>query len=190
MKKIITVLLISMVPVIELRGALPIGYGEGLELWQAAALSVLGNLIPVPFLLFFGLKVLNWLSTYEKFGKPFRWILEKGKRNADKINGKALFWGLMSFVAIPLPGTGAWTGCLVAMVLQIDFKKAFLPIAAGVVISAIIVCGVVLLIESGVDWLKFLVEVEESSGDISAESSASSVASVASAFYSRIAVCL
>lgn len=168
MKKILTTLLISMVPVIELRGALPVGYAQGLELWQSAVLSVVGNLIPVPFLLFFGMKVLKWLSSYEKFGKPFRLILEKGKSKAEKINQNALFLGLMGFVAIPLPGTGAWTGCLVAMILQLKFKKAFPPIALGVVISAFIVCGVVLLIESGADWLRFLVDVKDSSEAVSA----------------------
>lgn len=135
------VLLISMVPVIELRGAIPIGiYGlwpltEALPVVPVTIISIIGNLIPVPFLILFGGKVLNWLASYPKFGKPFRKILEIGEKKVAKMNAtakKALFWGIFTFVAIPLPGTGAWTGALIAITLSLPLKKSILPISCGV----------------------------------------------------------
>lgn len=126
------VFLISMVPILELRGAIPIGlYGFGLDIVPVTVLSVLGNILPVPFLVLFGGKVLRWLATFPKFGKPFRKILEIGEKKVGKMN-KTLFWGIFTFVAIPLPGTGAWTGALIAITLGLDLKKSFLPIALGV----------------------------------------------------------
>lgn len=130
------VLLISMLPVIELRGAIPVGlYTFDLPIWPVTAVSVLGNLLPIPFLILFGGKVLRYLAKFEKFGKPFRKILEIGEKKVAKMNSgaqKALFWGLFTFVAIPLPGTGGWTGALIAITLGLDLKKSFPPIALGV----------------------------------------------------------
>ena len=137
LKKLIYIFAISMVPVIELRAAIPIGAGMGLEMWQCFLAAVLGNLLPVPFLVLFGGKVLHWLAGFEKFGKPFRKILEIGEKKVGKMN-KTLFWGLLTFVAIPLPGTGAWTGSLVAITLWLSLKKAFPPIALGVVGAGLI----------------------------------------------------
>ena len=137
LKKLIYIFAISMVPVIELRAAIPIGAGMGLEMWQCFLAAVLGNLLPVPFLVLFGGKVLHWLAGFEKFGKPFRKILEIGEKKVGKMN-KTLFWGLLTFVAIPLPGTGAWTGSLVAITLGLSLKKAFPPIALGVVDEGLI----------------------------------------------------
>ena len=137
LKKLIYIFAISMVPVIELRAAIPIGAGMGLEMWQCFLAAVLGNLLPVPFLVLFGGKVLHWLAGIEKFGKPFRKILEIGEKKVGKMN-KTLFWGLLTFVAIPLPGTGAWTGSLVAITLGLSLKKAFPPIALGVVGAGLI----------------------------------------------------
>ena len=137
LKKLIYIFAISMVPVIELRAAIPIGAGMGLEMWQCFLAAVLGNLLPVPFLVLFGGKVLHWLAGFEKFGKPFRKILEIGEEKVGKMN-KTLFWGLLTFVAIPLPGTGAWTGSLVAITLGLSLKKAFPPIALGVVGAGLI----------------------------------------------------
>lgn len=137
LKKLIYIFAISMVPVIELRAAIPIGAGMGLEMWQCFLAAVLGNLLPVPFLILFGGKVLHWLAGFEKFGKPFRKILEIGEKKVGKMN-KTLFWGLLTFVAIPLPGTGAWTGSLVAITLGLSLKKAFPPIALGVVGAGLI----------------------------------------------------
>jgi uncharacterized membrane protein len=130
------VLAISMVPVIELRGAIPIGlYSFGLDIVPVTLLSLIGNLIPVPFLILFGGKVLRCFASFEKFGRPFRKILEIGEKKVAKMNSgakRALFWGLFLFVAIPLPGTGAWTGALIAITLGLNLKKSFLPIALGV----------------------------------------------------------
>ena len=137
LKKLIYIFAISMVPVIELRAAIPIGAGMGLEMWQCFLAAVLGNLLPVPFLVLFGGTVLHWLAGFEKFGKPFRKILEIGEKKVGKMN-KTLFWGLLTFVAIPLPGTGAWTGSLVAITLGLSLKKAFPPIALGVVGAGLI----------------------------------------------------
>ena len=137
LKKLIYIFAISMVPVIELRAAIPIGAGMGLEMWQCFLAAVLGNLLPVPFLVLFGGKVLHWLAGFEKFGKPFRKILEIGEKKVGKMN-KTLFWGLLTFVAIPLPGTGAWPGSLVAITLGLSLQKAFPPIALGVVGAGLI----------------------------------------------------
>ena len=128
---------ISIVPVIELRGAIPAGAALGVDMWLCFAAAVIGNLLPVPFLVLFGGKVLRWLAGFEKFGKPFRKILEIGEKKAGKMH-KTLFWGLLAFVAIPLPGTGAWTGSLVAITLGLDIKKALPPIAVGVLIAGVI----------------------------------------------------
>ncbi len=142
------VFLISMVPIIELRGAIPFGiYGiwpitEELNIWLVTAISVIGNILPVPFLVLFGGKVLRWLAKYPKFGKPFRKILDIGEKKVSKMKAsaqKALFWGLFAFVAVPLPGTGAWTGALIAITLGLSLKKSFLPIACGVLCAGAII---------------------------------------------------
>lgn len=141
---IIYVFLISMVPVIELRGAIPLGFSWGVETWVCFVAAVLGNILPVPFILLFGEKVLRWFAKFEKFGKPFRWIIARGERKADKLNSsKSLFWGLFAFVAIPLPGTGAWTGSLAAMLLHLDYKKSLPPIICGVLAAGVFVTLVV-----------------------------------------------
>ena len=135
------ILLISMLPVIELRGAIPYGYSglapisEPLPLMAVAAVAVIGNLIPIPFLVLFGGKVLNYFAKFKTLGKPFRKILEIGEKKVAKMNKNAkrgLFWGLFTFVAIPLPGTGAWTGALISIILGLDLKKSMPPIALGV----------------------------------------------------------
>lgn len=145
------VLLISMLPVVELRGAIPIGiYGlfplsEPLPIWPVIGVSIIGNLIPIPFLILFGGKVLHYLASFEKFGKPFRKILEIGEKKVAKMKSgfkTALFWGLFTFVAIPLPGTGAWTGALISITLGLGLKKSFLPIVAGVVCAGAIIVAV------------------------------------------------
>ena len=131
--------LISMLPIIELRGAIPIGYyAFDLPIWPVVIISIIGNILPVPFLILFGGMVLRWLAKFPRLGKPFRWILRLGEKKVAKMN-KTLFWGLFLFVAIPLPGTGAWTGSLAAITLQRDLKQAFLPIALGVLCSGAII---------------------------------------------------
>jgi uncharacterized membrane protein len=100
-------------------------------------ISIVGNLLPIPFLILFGGKVLNWCAKFPKFGKPFRKILAIGESKVAKMH-KTLFWGLFIFVAIPLPGTGAWTGALLSIVLGLKLRKCFLPIALGVVTAGAI----------------------------------------------------
>ena len=135
-----------MVPVFELRAGIPYGVVSlGVdsvlrpEAWLVFLASVAGNVLPVPFLVLFGGKVLRWLASYPKFGKPFRKILEIGEEKVSKIKQRTIFAALLAFVAIPLPGTGAWTGALIAITLGLDLKKSFLPIFLGVLGAGIIV---------------------------------------------------
>jgi len=137
--------LISMVPIVELRGAIPYGLLNGGNVVIVTIVSVLGNILPIPFLIIFGGKVLNWLAKFPKFGKPFRKILEIGEKKVSKMKSsarKALFWGLFIFVAIPLPGTGAWTGALIAITLGLKLRKSILPIVCGVVTAGAIILTV------------------------------------------------
>ncbi|MCH5183035.1 MAG: small multi-drug export protein [Oscillospiraceae bacterium] len=140
--KYLMVFLISMLPIVELRGAIPIGLSMSeLSPFWVVLLSVIGNLLPVPFLILFGGMILRWLAKFPRLGKPFRWILQLGEKKVAKMN-KTLFLGLFLFVAIPLPGTGAWTGSLAAITLQRNFKQAFPPIALGVLCSGAIILAI------------------------------------------------
>lgn len=135
--------LMAMVPIIELRGAIPYGAGiAGLPIWQAALIAVLGNLLPVPFLVVFTRDVFTWMR---KKSDKLNSIVLRMERKADKNKDVVLryeFWGLMILVAIPLPGTGAWTGALVAAMMDMQLKRAFPAIALGVVVAAFIVTWV------------------------------------------------
>lgn len=130
----------AMVPVIELRGAIPYGVAvAGLEIWQAALIAVIGNLLPIPFLVVFTRDVFAWMR---KKSERLDRIVVRMEKKADKNKDVVLryqFWGLMILVAIPLPGTGAWTGALVAALMDLQLKRAMPAIALGVVIAAIIV---------------------------------------------------
>ena len=132
--------LISMLPVVELRLAIPMGVSMGLPVWKAAVISVVGNLIPAPFIIAFIRVIMDWLKDRSKLTKRFvAWLEKKGTGpKADRVR-KYEFWGLLLFVAIPLPGTGAWTGALVAALLDIRMKRALPPIVVGVLIAAILV---------------------------------------------------
>lgn len=132
--------IVSMLPVVELRGAIPIGVALGLPVWQAAIISVVGNIIPAPFIIAFIRVIMDWLRTKTKTMQRFvSWLEKKGTGpKADQVK-KAEFWGLMIFVGIPLPGTGAWTGSLVAAMLDIRMKRALPPIILGVLMAAVIV---------------------------------------------------
>ena len=136
----ITTLLMAMVPVIELRGAIPYGVAvAGLEIWQAALIAVIGNLLPIPFLVVFTRDVFAWMR---KKSERLDRIVVRMEKKADKNKDVVLryqFWGLMILVAIPLPGTGAWTGALVAALMDLQLKRAMPAIALGVVIAGIIV---------------------------------------------------
>ena len=139
--KYIIVFLVSMVPLIELRGAVPIAVGLGLNEFAGLAISVLGNMIPVPFIYLFARKVLEWGKDKKVIGKFFTWCLNKGERGGQKLEAKAgrgLYWALFLFVGIPIPGTGAWTGTLAASMLKLDFKKTVLAVMGGVVLAGLI----------------------------------------------------
>lgn len=131
--------LISMVPVIELRGAIPIGVGAGLNLWLAIAVSIVGNLVPVPFIIIFIKKIFSWLRTKSEKLNGLVTRLEKRAESKSATVQKYAFWGLFVLVAIPLPGTGAWTGALVAAMLEMPLKKAFPAIMLGVLGAGVIV---------------------------------------------------
>ena len=140
--KIIMTFLISMVPVVELRGAIPIGVAHGLNFWVAIVVSIVGNLVPVPFIIFFIRKIFAWLRTKSAWLNNLVTRLEnRALKKTDTVR-KFKFWGLFIFVAIPLPGTGAWTGALVAAMLEMRVKDAFPAIALGVLTAGIIVAFV------------------------------------------------
>ncbi len=131
-----------MVPIVELRGAIPIGVGLGLPVIHAYIIAVIGNMIPVPFIYLFARRILEWGSTKRGLGKFFRFCLEKGESGGQKLKAKAgrgLFFALMIFVGIPLPGTGAWTGTLAASVLDMGFKKSVIAVMFGVMIAGVLI---------------------------------------------------
>lgn len=137
--KVIVTLFVSMVPVIELRGAIPIATGMGLSPWVAIPVAIIGNLIPVPFIIIFIKKIFAWMR---KASPKLNKVVDKMEAKAEKNKAKVLkyaFWGLALFVAIPLPGTGAWTGALVAAMLDMPLKKALPSIIIGVLGAGIII---------------------------------------------------
>ena len=141
LKQYIIVFLVSMVPLIELRGAIPYGILYGLPLWQTYVLAIVGNMLPVPIIYFFARRVLLWGRDKPVIGKFFTFCLEKGEKAGCKLQAKAgrgLYWALLLFVGIPLPGTGAWTGTLAASLLDMDFKKSVLACMGGVLLAGII----------------------------------------------------
>lgn len=146
LKKYLLCFLVSMVPLIELRGGVPIAVGLGLDYWTALAVCVIGNMLPVPIIYFFARKVLLWGCDKKYIGKFFTFCIEKGERGGQKLKAKAgrggLFVALLLFVGIPLPGTGAWTGTLAASFLNMGIKSTSLAVSLGVVLAGIIM-GVV-----------------------------------------------
>ena len=145
--------LISMVPLIELRGAIPAGVGFGVPWYWAVLLSMIGNMLPVPFIFFFARRVLEWGADKPVIGKFFTWCLNKGHKGGEKLKakaGKGMFWALMLFVGIPLPGTGAWTGTLAASMLDMNWKKTSVAVILGVLMAGIIMLVVSLLAKAGI----------------------------------------
>lgn len=144
-KKYLLVFLISMLPLIELRGSVPIGlstlWGDALPVLPLYITCIIGNMIPVPFIFFFARKILEWGANKKFIGKFFTFCLEKGEKGGKKLQetaGRGLYFALFLFVGIPLPGTGAWTGTLAASFLDMDFKKSVISIIAGVILAGII----------------------------------------------------
>lgn len=138
-KELLYILVISMVPVIELRGAIPVGLGFGLPFWPIFITALIGNILPVPFLILFTRRVFEWLRKKSKILERFVSKLEGKAASKEELLKKYELLGLCILVAIPLPGTGAWTGSLVAAVFDIRLKHAFPAIALGVLIAGIIV---------------------------------------------------
>ena len=134
------VMICAMIPIIELRGAIPLGMGLGLQWWQSYLYAVIGNMIPVPFILLFITKVIALMtrSRVKFFNKIGTWLTNKAEKNREKIE-KYSFWGVCLFVAVPLPVTGAWTGSLVAATIGMKWWKALLSCLLGVMIAGVIV---------------------------------------------------
>ena len=129
----------SMLPIIECRGAIPLGFALELPWWQTALISMAGNLLPVPFILLFIRAVLKWMRgcRVKFFNKIAAWLDRKIEKHKGTIE-KYSYWGVMLFVGVPLPGTGAWTGSLIAAVLGLDWKKSFLAACGGVMMATVI----------------------------------------------------
>ncbi len=140
-KDVLYTLFISMVPVVELRGAIPIGIGLGLPLWLAVTVSIIGNLIPIPFIIIFIKKIFALMRKWDKLDGLVTKLEQRAEKKSDTVK-KYAFWGLFIFVAIPLPGTGGWTGALIAAMLDMPLKKAFPAILLGVLGAALIVSTV------------------------------------------------
>lgn len=146
LQKYLLCFLVSMVPLIELRGGVPIAVGMGLDYFPALITCVIGNMLPVPVIYFFARKVLEWGRDKKYIGKFFSYCIEKGEKGGMRLKARAgrggLFIALMLFVGIPLPGTGAWTGTLAASFLNMGIRSTSVAVSLGVVIAGIIM-GVV-----------------------------------------------
>ena len=132
---------ISMVPLVELRVAIPYALGVGLPVLPSYIVCIIGNMLPVPIIFLFARKVLEWGADKPVIGKFFTFCLEKGHKGGEKLQAKAgrgLFLALLLFVGIPVPGTGAWTGTLAASLLDMDFKSSVIAVLLGVVLAGII----------------------------------------------------
>ena len=134
--------LIAMVPLVELRGAVPYAIATGIPMWQALIIGVVGNMLPVPIIFFFARRVLEWGADKPVIGGFFTWCLKKGhnggKKLAETAGDRGLFIALLLFVGIPIPGTGAWTGTLAASILDMDFKSTTIAVMLGVLLAGVI----------------------------------------------------
>ena len=134
--------LIGMVPLIELRGAVPYAIATGIPMWQALIIGVVANMLPVPIIFFFARRVLEWGANKPVIGGFFTWCLKKGhkggKKLADTAGDKGIFIALLIFVGIPIPGTGAWTGTLAASILDWDFKRSITAVMLGAILAGLI----------------------------------------------------
>lgn len=140
--KYLIVLGISMLPIVELRGAIPFAESIGLNIFLYYPVAIIGNILPVPIIYLFARKVLEWGKDKKIIGTFFTWCLEKGNTGGEKLKemagNKGIFWALLIFVGIPLPGTGAWTGTLAASFLNLDFKTSITAVSLGVILAGII----------------------------------------------------
>lgn len=140
--KYLIVFFVSMVPIVELRGAIPIAESMNLNIFAYYPIAIIGNMLPVPIIYLFARKILECGKDKKFIGKFFTWCLEKGKKGGEKLKATAgnsgIFWALLLFVGIPLPGTGAWTGTLAASLLDLDFKTSILAVSLGVILAGVI----------------------------------------------------
>ena len=154
-----------MIPLVELRGAIPAAYAikaamdnpESFNLLTAYIVIAIGNMLPVPFIFFFARKVLEWGKDKRYIGKFFTWCLEKGEKGGRKLEekaGRGLYVALLLFVGIPLPGTGAWTGTLAASILDMDFKKSVLFVLLGVLLAGAIMLLASLGLFGAIDFIR------------------------------------
>lgn len=151
--KILTTFAMSMVPVVELRGGIPYGLSQGLEWPLVYLIAVVGNLLPIPFILLFVRRILQWMKRYERLGRIAERLEARAAKRSARVRRSEII-GLCMFVAIPLPGTGAWTGALIAALMDMRLKKALPSITVGVLIAGAIVTAVIRL---GIHALNFLV---------------------------------
>ncbi len=154
-RKFLFCFLLSMVPIIELRGAIPFSQGFGLPMVPSFIVCIIGNMIPVPFIYLFARKILIWGADKKVIGKFFTFCLEKGEKGGKKLQekaGKGLFVALFLFVGIPIPGTGAWTGTLAASILDMDFKSTVLAAMLGVLLAAVIMMTASFLTVHGIHF--------------------------------------
>lgn len=141
LKEYLIIFFISMIPLIELRGAILFSQGFGLPALSSYIVCIIGNMLPVPIIYLFARKVLEWGADKPIIGKFFTFCLEKGEKGGQKLQakaGKGLFLALLLFVGIPLPGTGAWTGTLAASILDMDFKSTITAVMLGVLLAGVI----------------------------------------------------
>ena len=141
--KLLIVLAVSMLPVIELRGALPIAASIGLPEFLSLVVAMIGNMIPMPFIFKFGREVLEKgaKSKHKRIRKICKWCIKKGNRGSEKLEAKTknnIYFALLLFVGIPIPGTGAWTGTLAATFLNLDYKKSMIAISCGLLLAGLI----------------------------------------------------
>ena len=145
-KKYLIAFLVSMVPLIELRGGVPYAVLMGLDYWPSLVICAIGNMLPVPFIYFFARKVLEWGRDKKYIGRFFTFCIEKGEKGGRKLRKKAgrhgLFVALLLFVGIPIPGTGAWTGTLAARLLNMGWKSTTGAVSLGVILAGIIMATV------------------------------------------------
>ena len=151
--EILSVFFLSMIPVFELRGAIPLAAGLGMPFPESYIICVIGNMVPVPFIMLFARAIIKWLKRFPQFDRFILWIERKIEKNKAKILRFSVF-GLIIFVMLPLPGTGAWTGALVATFLDMRLRTAIPSILIGVIISGLIMSGISYGFLSFLDFIK------------------------------------
>ncbi len=157
MKKYLIIFFISMLPLVELRGAIPVAVGMGLPIVPSIIISVIGNMLPVPLIFLFARRILEWGKDKKYIGGFFSWCLEKGEKGGRKLEakaGKGLYWALLLFVGIPIPGTGAWAGTLAASLLDMDFRKSVLYVLLGVLLAGAIMLAASLGVFGAISLVK------------------------------------